>query len=530
MNKFFLTLILLATTSWVFAQKKPNIILIMADDLGFSDIGCYGSEIKTPQLDQLANEGMRLRQCYNNGICAPSRATLLTGQYPHKAGIGFFNSDLGLPAYQGYLNEQSLTFAEIFKQAGYQTYLSGKWHVGNNPSKWPLQRGFDQFFGFITGAFSFFDVQPVTQGSNDFLVNGKEPFRPQNKDFYLTDELTKRGIDFVKNGKKDQPFFLYMSYSSPHWPLHAKPVDIAKYKGKYNIGWDSLRVLRHQKQIQLGIVSKDQKPHQDDTRPLWSSLSYDERQYWIKKMEVYAAMVDNLDQNIGQLVQYLKQSNQLDNTLIVFVSDNGAEGWDFSKMTIAVPRNSGTVGTAGSNESYTKNWSQASGVPLRNYKSTPYEGGISTPFIARLPKAIPANTLKDGVVHFVDFVPTFIDLAGIDYPKNYKNIAPHPLAGQSFSSLLKGNDWKRSTPIFYEWTGHRMVRQGQWKLVSLYPQNTWELYDLTNDRTEKINLASKHPTIVQELDAAYQAWTKQNEVTIWNEELASKTGKAFKVN
>ena len=511
------------------ATNKPNIVLIMADDLGFSDIGCYGSEIKTPNLDKLASEGMRLKQCYNNGICAPSRATLLTGQYPHKAGIGFFNADLGLPAYQGFLNKQSLTFGEIFQQAGYNTYLSGKWHVGNDSSKWALKRGFDRFFGFISGASSFFDAKPITKGSNDFFVDGNQKYYPP-KDFYLTDELTKRGIGFLKDNKKSNPFFLYMAYSSPHWPLHAKPQDIAKYKGTYDIGWDSFRVLRHQNLIKLGLIDKNQKPFKDNSLPLWSSLSYDERQYWVKKMEVYAAMVDNLDQNIGQLIQYLKETEQLDNTLIVFVSDNGAEGWDFSKMTIAVPRNTGAVGTAGSNESYTKNWSQVSNMPLRSYKSTPYEGGISSPFIARLPKTIPANSVKEGIVHFVDFVPTFIDLTGISYPKTYNNIQSHPLAGESFAPLLRGGTWARSTPIFYEWTGNRVVRSGKWKLISTYPKNQWALYDMENDRTETTDIAHENPKIVAELNTAYLHWAQQNEVTEWNEQLASKTGAAFKTN
>jgi arylsulfatase A-like enzyme len=503
------------------APQKPNIVLIMADDLGFSDIGCYGSEIKTPNLDKLASEGMRLKQCYNNAICAPSRATLLTGQYPHKAGMGFFNQDLGLPAYQGFLNNQSLTFGEIFQQAGYKTYLSGKWHVGNDSSKWALKRGFDGFFGFISGASSYFDAKPANKGANEYFINGTEKYFPP-KDFYLTDELTKRGISFLKQTKEETPFFLYMAYSSPHWPLHAKPKDIAKYKGKYDLGWDSLRVLRHKKQVELGLISNNIKPNKDTLLPSWNNLSYDERQYWVKKMEVYAAMVDNLDQNIGQLVQYLKDSKQLDNTLIVFVSDNGAESWDFSKMGMALRRNTGPVGTAGSNESYTKNWSQVSNMPLKSYKATPYEGGISTPFIARLPRIIPANMVKEGVVHFVDFIPTFLDLTHVSYPKTYKNMPVNLLAGESFAPLLRGGNWTRTNPIFYEWAGHRMVRKGKWKMVSSYPQNLWELYDMDNDRTENTNVALLNLNIVEELYTDYLVWAKQNDVVEWHQGLEKK--------
>ncbi len=528
----FLSIVSIACLLWGFGHKttnqgvanKPNVILILADDMGFSDIGCYGSEINTPHLDQLAREGMRLKQCYTNAICAPSRATLLTGQYPHKAGVGFFNSDMGIPAYQGYLNKQSLTVAEVFQQAGYHTILSGKWHHGLDSIKGPKQRGFEQFFGFIGGAFSYFDTRAVVKGNRfNFLVDNDQPFHPQSPDFYLTDELTRRSIDFLKKNNKAKPFFLHLAYSSPHWPLHAKPQDITKYRGKYDLGWDSLRTLRHQKQIQLGLVNKNQPPAKDPSLPLWNSLTYDEKQYWVKKMEVYAAMVDNLDQNIGQLIQYLKETQQLDNTLIVFVSDNGAEGWDFSKLPMASIRNTGPVGTVGSNESYTKNWSQLSNVPLKSYKATPYEGGLSSPFIARLPKIIPANSLKEGNVHFVDFMPTLLNLAEVSYPKTYKNVQTNPLVGESFADLLKGKEWTRATPIFYEWAGHRMVRKGKWKLLSHYPQNEWELYDIQNDRSERFNVAKENPNIVADLNTTYLAWAKQNDVVAWNEALAKKT-------
>lgn len=510
------------------APNKPNVILILADDMGFSDIGCYGSEIKTPNLDKLASEGMRLKQCYTNAICAPSRASLLTGQYPHKAGVGFFNQDLGIPAYQGYLNQQSLTLGEVFQQAGYRTILSGKWHHGLDGDRGPRARGFERFFGFIGGAFSYFDTKPITKNNRfNFLVDDNKPTRrtayhPTSPDFYLTDELTRRGIDFLKENETQKPFFLHLAYSSPHWPLQAKPQDIARYKGRYDLGWDSLRTLRHQRMITMGLVDKNQKPSRDNSLPLWSSLTYDERQYWVKKMEVYAAMVDNLDQNIGQLVEYLKSSGQLDNTLIVFVSDNGAEGWDFSKLPMAALRNTGPVGTAGSNESYTKNWSQLSNVPFKSYKATPYEGGLSSPFIARLPKIIPANTLKEGGVHFIDFMPTLLDLAGINYPKTYKNQLSHSLPGESFAPLLRGQSWTRTTPIFYEWAGHRMVRQGKWKLLSFYPENGWELYNMDTDRTETTNIAKDNLNIVKALNAAYLAWAKQNDVVEWNEVLNRK--------
>jgi arylsulfatase A-like enzyme len=505
-------------------EPKKNIVLIVADDMGFSDIGCYGSEINTPNIDRLAQEGVRLKQCYNNGICAPSRASLLTGQYHHKAGIGFFNRNLGLPAYQGYLNKQSLTFAEVFKAAGYNTYLSGKWHVGNDTSAWPLKRGFDKFFGFIGGAASFWDNIPITQGSpiSAHLVDGNKLFPITAKDHYLTDVLTDKAIGYLKEQPKNNPFFLYMAYNSPHWPLHAKPEDIAKYKGKYDLGWDSLRTLRHQKSIKLGLTDPNCVAVRDSSLDAWAKMTYDERQFWVKKMEVYAAMVDNLDQNIGRLIKHLEETKQLDNTLIVFVSDNGAEEWDLSKMLLALNRTTGSVGTAGSNESYTKYWAQLSNMPLRSYKSTPYEGGLSTPFVARLPKVIPANTIQQGGIHFSDFLPSFLDLTGVEYPKTFNGVTPYPLLGESFMPKIKKNEWQRKTPLFYEWAGHRAVWKREWKIASTYPENKWELYNIAKDRTESKNVANEHPEIVTELEADYKNWAKASEVTEWNETLANK--------
>lgn len=519
------------------AQSKPNIVLIVADDLGFSDLGCYGSEIKTPHLDLLAKEGMRLTQCYTNGICAPSRASLLTGQYPHNAGIGFFNTNLGTPAYQGYLNASSLTLGEVLRSGGYQTFLSGKWHVGNDSTRWPLQRGFNQFFGFIPGAISYFDTKNIIKGNTqDYLVDQQKKYHPTAKDFYLTDELTRRGIHFLAKRNSEHktpvpsntsipPFFLYLAYSSPHWPLHALPQDIAKYKGIYDLGWDSLRVRRYQKQLQLGILSQPTIPHKDSTLVSWNTLSYDERRYWVKKMEVYAAMVDNLDQNVGRLIQYLKATHQYQNTLILFVSDNGAEGWDFSKLTMANPRLGGPVGTKNSNESYTKNWAQLSNVPWRSYKSTPYEGGLSSPCIASLPGVISRNMISHEAVHFIDFMPTLLRLADVKYPDTYHEVPTHILPGESFVPLLQGDtSWTRALPIFYEWAGQRMVRKGTYKAVALYPHLQWELYNITEDRSELKDLSRSHPEVVSELNTLYLSWAKENKVQEWDDAMTRKTG------
>jgi arylsulfatase A-like enzyme len=516
------------------AASKKNIILIVADDMGFSDIGCYGSEINTPNIDRLAQEGIRLRQCYNNGICAPSRASILTGQYPHKAGIGYFNRDLGLPAYQGYLNKESRTFAEVFKESGYNTYMCGKWHVGNHPDAWPLKRGFDKFFGFIGGAASFWDDIPITKGSptSAELIEEDKPFIITAKDHYLTDVLTDRALGYLKGQTNNNPFFLYMAYNSPHWPLHAKPEDIAKYKGKYNLGWDAMRTLRHQKSIQLGLVDSIGVPLRDTTLHTWDKITYEERKVWSKKMDVYAAMVDNLDQNVGRLIKYLEATRQLEQTLIVFISDNGAEEWDLSKMDMTANRTTGPVGSAGSNESYTKYGAQVSTMPFRSYKSTPYEGGLSTPFVVRFPKGdvqpkiqpvIKPGAIQQGAIHITDLLPSFLDWAGIPYTTNkVSKSTPHPLVGESFIPKIKKDQWERTNPICYEWAGHRAVWKGKWKIASTYPKNKWELYDITIDRTESNNLAKGNSVIIDSLATDYKNWAANNEVTKWNKELQDK--------
>ncbi len=505
--------------------QRPNILLIMADDLGYADIGCYGGEISTPNIDRLAAEGLRLTQCYNNGICAPSRASLLTGQYPHQTGIGFFNMDLKEPGYEGYLNRESLTFGEVFKEAGYRTYISGKWHLGNDSIHWPNQRGFDRFFGFLDGGGSYFDDIPIMKviRNASLLEDGKRFPVESVEDFYMTDFLTEKGIQFIEEQEESDPFLLYMAYNAPHWPLHAKEQDITKYKGRYDIGWDSLRILRHKKQLELGVIAESQELTNDETLPRWNTLSNEEKASWTEKMEVYAAMVDNLDQNIGRLIDHLKSSNQLDNTLVLFVSDNGADDWDIQKIPVFYPSKA-KVGQPGSNESYGRPWAHLSNVPFKRYKATPGEGGISSPFIARYPSVISANTLKKGGIHFVDFLPTLLEFADVKYPQQFNGTKIKPLIGENFMPLLSGENWERETPIFYEWGGNRTIRKENWKLVAFYPENEWQLFDLSTDRSEGNNLTDTKPVLVEELKGLYQEWAVKTGVVPWNAEMQKRTG------
>ncbi len=501
---------------------RPNIILIMVDDMGYSDLGSYGSEIRTPNLDRLAGEGIRLTQFYNNSICAPTRASLITGQYQHKAGVGYFNVNLGLPAYQGYLNRESLTFGEVLRSGGYNTFISGKWHVGNDSLAWPVQRGFDQFYGFIGGASNFYTAnsnRPVKLKRNNHEVDLEEGK-------YLTDELTSHALDFIANhNDAGRPFFLYLPFNAPHWPLQAPQEDIDRYKGVYDIGWDSLRVLRIQRQQELGLLNKTQTiAERDAAVPQWNALSYEEKQFWKTRMEVYAAMVDRVDQNIGKLLEHLKQVGKYDNTLIIFISDNGPQGGYRGITTTGStsgrgfrPGGNTYTGPIGSPNSYgfqDQPWAYLSKTPLLEYKDDLHEGGISSPLIAWYPKKIKAGRIAQGLGHIIDLAPTFYDLAGIKYPETFDGIKPNALPGKSLLPVFFEDKEvvDRGNPIFWERAGNRAVRDGKWKLVSAYPSYQWELYDIDIDRGETQNVASENPGIVTQLAEAYFAWAKETGV------------------
>ncbi|WP_316798649.1 arylsulfatase [Pedobacter frigidisoli] len=507
------------TVSTSFAQqKKPNIILILVDDLGFSDTGPYGAnEIQTPNLNELAKGGLKLKEFYNNSICAPTRASVLTGQYQHKAGVGYFNVNLGLPAYQGFLNKESLTLAEVLRNAGYTTLMSGKWHVGDDKDQWPNQRGFDQFFGFIGGASNYYEIADQQNPTVPLVRNNKPVYLEPGK--YLTDEITNNALNFISQSDKDKkPFFLYLAFNAPHWPLQALPADIEKYKDTYKLGWDSLRKQRYQNAIKAGVISADQKitSHDHDVKP-WDKLTYDEQQYWSLRQAVFAAMIDHVDQSIGKLRSKLKELKKDDNTLIIFISDNGAQGGNGTRPYSQ--RITETVGAPGSYETQNSNWSQTGNSPLRNYKATPYEGGISAPFIAWFPSKIKAGTIKKGTGHIIDLAPTFYELAGAKYPATFNGVQTNPLAGQSLLPLLTGNaeEIQRKEPLAWERGGNKAIRDGKWKLVSIGTNGgKYELYDIEKDRAENNDLAAKHPEIVDKLKLEYAQWAQKNDVVDYN--------------
>ncbi|MHC4442633.1 MAG: arylsulfatase [Planctomycetota bacterium] len=490
------------------ALKKPNIVLIMADDMGFSDIGCYGSEIATPVLDKLAGNGLRFTQFYNTARCCPTRAALLTGLYQHQAGIGHMVGDYGLPAYRGFLNDGSVTIAEALSRGGYRTLMSGKWHVGEERPHWPVDRGFDSYFGLISGGSNYFRLDP-----GRVMAIDDQSYTPLGDDFYMTDAFSDRAVEFIeKYGGDAAPFFLYVAYTAPHWPLHAWHADIAKYRDKYMIGWDDLRQRRHKRMIELGIVGGSWPMTLRDERvPAWTDVEDKKKELWDLKMSVYAAQIDRMDQGIGKIVTKLVELGEFDNTLIMFLADNGgcAERLDRGKVGFL-------PGHRDSFTSYGIGWANASNTPFRLYKHWVHEGGISTPLIVHWPSLIKRPGIVHQVGHVIDIMATCLDVAGVRYPKSYKGRAITPLAGRSLVPIFRGKKFEADRPIFWEHEGNRAVRLGKWKLVSRYP-GLWELYDLRADRTEMNDLAGKNPEKVKELASLYSRWAECNGVLSWNE-------------
>lgn len=508
-------------------DERPNIILILADDMGFSDLGSYGGEVATPHLDQLASNGRRFTQFYNYARCCPTRASLMTGAYPHQVGIGhmtntpknFEQHDLGLPEYRGFLTKNSVTIAEVLKEAGYATMMSGKWHLGiSDTSKYPLQRGFEKFYGLVAGASNYFNP---THPRGLFLNN--DALNVEDDNYYTTDAFTDYALKFIEESKKEneeKPFFLYLGYTAPHWPLQASQEDIDKYKGKYIEGWTALREARFQKMKELGIINKNWQLTEQDARE-WDSLSEDKKKEMDLRRAIYSAMIDRMDQNIGRLLGYLENEKMMKNTLIIFLSDNGACA-EVSELGNGPQKQLETK--EGYFLTYGRAWANASNTPFKEYKHYVHEGGISTPFIVHWPKLI-KEELRGKKVDEYGFLPdimsTFIDVAKTKYPEKYKGNTIVKSAGKSLLPLLEGKEFRlHNEPIFWEHEGHKAVRLGQYKLVSKWRSNvftTWELYDMKKDRTEMKDLSMEHPDLVNKMAKMYQEWATENNVLSWNE-------------
>jgi arylsulfatase len=546
---------LAAVAGLVRAADQPNVIIIMADDVGYSDIGCYGGEIATPNLDALAAGGVRFTQFYNTARCCPTRAALLTGLYPHQAGIGHMMGDYGIEGYRGDLNRRSVTIAEALKPAGYRTYAAGKWHVtpGDTPKaladrhNWPLQRGFDRFYGTIHGAGSFWDPSSLVR-DNQLITAANDPAYRPSEDYYYTDAISDHAAKFIREHKRDQagrPFLLYVPYTAAHWPMHARERDIAKYKGKYDNGYGPVRAARWAKQKQLGIADAawGLAPQAGD----WAKVK--NKEFEIRCMEVYAAMLTVMDEGIGRIVAELKATGQYENTVICYLQDNGGCAETNGRTGTFTPRpaaptsppmardaqqfssrpdqtrdgypvrgGSGVMpGPADTYVAYGGDWANVSNTPFREYKHWVHEGGIATPLIVHWPAGI--STARRGKIdaqpgHLIDLMATCVDLSGAHYPTKFNGETITPMEGVSLRPALQGKSLQRAQPIFWEHEGNRAVREDRWKLVSKFPGG-WELYDMTADRTEAHDLAAKEPVRLKAMIASYHAWAKRAHVVPW---------------
>ena len=521
---------------------KPNIILILADDMGFSDIGCFGSEVSTPNLDRLAARGIRVSQFYNNPRCCPSRASIMAGLYSQQAGMGMMTADHGrypYPQYAGELSTQTITIPEALKTSGYSTAMVGKWHLATENADgrhdYPLQRGFDHFWGMIAGASVYYE--------SPHLFSGNDPLPPPPANEYLTDLWAEHAASYVTDlaGQKN-PFFLYAAFNAPHWPIQAPEDLIEKYAKRYAEGWDALREERHRKQMAMGIVSSKWALTPRDPRvPAWENAG--DKAWEMRRMAVYAAMIERLDTGIGRILDSVEKAGIADNTLIVFMSDNGGNSEEIGRgRSEGQPKatREGALHASGTTESRACEsgmtcagnvpgvmpgdestfqsigipWGNCANTPFRLYKHYTQEGGISTPFIACWPAVIkPEPTPVNAIGHETDLMPTFLEIAGAAYPKQVAAGLIPPLVGESLVPVFRGKRRTRA-PIYWEHEGNKAVRDGKWKLVSRFPEK-WELYDMEADRTELHDLAAAQPERTRAMAAKWDAWAKAIGVQTW---------------
>ena len=545
-RNFFSCIASLLAVITVATAAAPNIVLIMSDDMGYSDIGCYGGELRTPNLDALAARGIRFTQFYNTARCCPTRAALLTGLYPHQAGIGHMMADRGHDGYRGDLSRNCTTIAEALKTAGYGTYAVGKWHVTRHiqpegpKHNWPLQRGFDRYYGTIHGGGSYFDPSTLTRDNTPISPFADPEYRPQR--FYYTDAISDHAVRFITDHRKqhsDKPFFLYVAYTAAHWPMHAPPEDIARYRGKYDGGYAPAHAARLKRLKELGLLKARWRP----AKLVGDWEKVPDKTWEAACMEVYAAMVERMDQGIGRIVAQLKETGQLENTVIFYLQDNGgcAEvmGRAGTKAHPEAPRGDrptlsplaadallppGSVppqtrdgfpvlmgrkvlpGAGDTYIAYGQGWANVSNTPFREYKHWVHEGGISTPLIVHWPAGIAASRrgkLEHQPGHLIDLMPTCLDLARAkDRPKT---------EGVTLRPALQGKSLRGPQPLFWEHEGNRAIRDGKWKLVAKENQ-PWELYDIEADRTETTNLAAKYPERATKLAAQWDAWAARANV------------------
>ncbi|MGM0377409.1 MAG: arylsulfatase [Bacteroidota bacterium] len=507
--------------------QRPNIMIIMTDDMGYSDLGCYGGEIETPNIDGLAQQGIRFTQMYNAARCCPSRASLLTGHYAQNAGIDGMGVNLA---------RNTPTIAEILKDYDYHTGMTGKWHLSETQpldehekqlnwlanrtdhgpfaplETYPSNRGFEEHWGVIWGVVNFFD--PFS------LVHNEEPIRKIPDDFYVTDFITDKSMDLIDDYSKDEhPFFLYVAHTAPHWPLHALPGDIKKYEDTYTEGWDALRKNRYQRMVDMGLIDKNKYPLPENS----SGRSWEEcerKDYEAANMAVHAAMIDRVDQGVGQIVNKLKETGQYENTIIMVLSDNGASyergyppGFDrprFTRDSVMIDYGSENPGSETTWNYIGEAWASASNTPFRYWKMESYHGGIATPFIVHWPAELnnKENAINRSMVHINDVLPTCLELAGVSYPGSNRGKSTMKPAGKSMLPLLFRETENLHDTLYWEHQGGRAIRTGNWKMSAL-PGEEWELFDLSDDMTETRDLSGDYPGKVEEMNKAWQTWAEE---------------------
>jgi len=525
----------------LFAAERPNIILILADDLGYSDLGCYGGEIRTPNLDALAEDGLRFTQFYNSSRCCPTRASLMTGLYPHQAGVGRMTFDEGLPGYQGRLRDDVVTIAEVLREAGYRTAMTGKWHLSptkrtgrnalwvshrldlgpfSDPATYPVGRGFERHWGTIWGVVNYFD--PFS------LVRNTTPVESAGEGFYYTDAVNDQAAKFVREfSEGGDPFFLYVAHAAPHWPLHALPEDIERYEDVYQAGWDKIREARYRRMAGMGLLEPGKAPlparHNKEAR--WSGNPH--KQWDARAMAVHAAMVDRMDQGVRRILDSLDAAGERENTLILFLSDNGASPEEPSQFGPGFDRPShtrdgrkiryltGKEAPPGPEDTYAgigPVWANVSNTPFRYWKKEQYEGGTATPLIAHWPaglKTEPGATAAE-TGHVMDIMATALELGEADYPGTRNGRKVPPPEGRSLAPVFRGEPLGPRT-LFFEHFGARAVREGDWKLVAQAGE-PWELYNLAEDRTETRDLADQEKEIAERLARKWQLWAERTHV------------------
>ncbi len=551
----------------VAAERRPNIVVILSDDMGYTDIGCYGSEINTPNLDALADGGLRFTQFYNTARCCPTRATLLTGLYAHQAGIGHMMGDKGQDGYRGNLNEHCVTIAQVLGPAGYRNYAVGKWHVtldrGPEGPKhnWPLERGFDRYYGTIHGGGSYFDPSTLTRDNTQISPYADPEYTP--KTFYYTDAISHHAAQFVDDHAEqhaEAPFFMYVAYTAAHWPMHALPEDIARYRHKYDAGYEPIRRTRFEKAARLGVIDRRHglSPQAGD----WNQV--EDKAWEAAGMEVYAAMVDRMDQGIGKIVEALRRNGQLDNTLVLYMQDNGGCAENTGRMprdghpniaradkpplapldaAALLPPNSVPPqtrdghpvrmgnrvmpGPADTFLAYGRGWANVSNTPFREYKHWVHEGGISTPLVAHWPARIKTGgQLRQQPSHLIDIMATCLDISGATYPEQHGGHAIVPPEGKSLVPAFEDRPIEREA-LFWEHERNRAVRVGNWKLVAKGARGAWELYDLSVDRAELNNLAETYPERVKSMAKRWERWAVRAKVKPYPNEVLSRSTKSL---